>query len=187
MRSVSRILVVAALCALASAAMAEDARALFARGKHLYAQVNLHPDEKRAQLYAANFLQAGLIPAGSEIEVLSLNDKHFEFALVSSGKVYDYANHQQANEDFKAHLARVFGPSWDSSVLVNLGAKDREGVETGTVCVGMSREAVILALGYPPRLENPSLKADSWKYWRSRFDTMVVSFGDDDMVSGIRD
>jgi hypothetical protein len=86
----------------------------------LSAQVNLHPDEGRSKLYAANFLQAGLISAG-------------------------------------------------------------------TVTVGMSRKAVILALGYPPHLENPSLSAPAWKYWKSRFDTMLVQFDKDDKVVAIKD
>ena len=50
---------------------------------------------------------------------------------------------------------------------------------------GMSREGVILAVGYPPEHQTPSLEADQWSYWRnshSRFQVYFVG----GLVSGIQ-
>ncbi len=155
--------------------------------KHLYTQVNLHPDEQRARLYAANFLQKGLIPAGTEVEFVSLSDRVFEFKVKSTGKLYYYHNHKQANEDFEAHLKRFFGPSWDPEKVTSLSEIDMKGIREGKALKGMTRDGVIIALGYPPRLENPDLKAVQWRYWKSRFDRIAITFGTDGLVSQVKD
>lgn len=42
----------------------------------------------------------------------------------------------------------------------------------------MRKEAVIAAIGYPPGTGTPSLEANEWRYWTSRFDTFIVRFKD---------
>jgi len=46
----------------------------------------------------------------------------------------------------------------------------------------MSKEAVILAIGYPPEHVTPTLESNTWKYWRTRFATQLVSFVDGKVV-----
>ena len=55
---------------------------------------------------------------------------------------------------------------------------DREGVERGKALVGMGKEAVVLAIGYPPPHVTPSLDANRWVYWKNRFNRMAVIFAD---------
>lgn len=43
----------------------------------------------------------------------------------------------------------------------------------------MSKDAVIAALGYPPKHQTPTLKGNQWRYWRTLFKTFVVHFEDD--------
>ncbi|MBN2351218.1 MAG: hypothetical protein JXD23_01520 [Spirochaetales bacterium] len=151
----------------------------------IYTQTNLHPDETRARLYSVNFQQAGLIPAGTEVVFASLNEKQFSFIVKEKARTYYYLNHKQSNEPFESHLLRFFGPSWDPEKITRLPDQDREGVRTGKPAVGMTREGIILAMGWPPRLENPDLKASRWRYWRHRFDTIAIEFGPDDTVVNI--
>ena len=151
----------------------------------IFTQTNLHPDESRARLYSVNFQQAGLIPAGTEVVFASLNEKQFSFIVKKTARTYYYLNHKQSNEPFETHLLRFFGPAWDETKITSLPAVDQEGIRGGKPSVGMTRQGIILAMGWPPRLENPDLKAARWRYWRHRFDTIAVEFDQDDKVVNI--
>ena len=67
----------------------------------------------------------------------------------------------------------------------DLSDVDRQGIEAGKALVGMSKEGVKIALGYPARHRTPSLEDKRWTYWRGRHDTYVVEFDADGKVAGI--
>jgi hypothetical protein len=49
-------------------------------------------------------------------------------------------------------------------------------IESGTVANGMRKEAVIVAIGYPPITETFSQVSNQWVYWSSRFNRFKVNF-----------
>jgi hypothetical protein len=152
----------------------------------VYTLVNLHPDEQRSRLYAVNYQQAGLIPVCSEVKIVALKGNQMRFQVVKTGREYAYLHHKKAAaEPFNAHLLRFFGTECDRKGLERLAAGDRAGVQAGKVEKGMSRQGVIFAMGYPPRHETPDLNGKVWKYWRSKFDTMLVTFDDKGRVESI--
>ena len=55
---------------------------------------------------------------------------------------------------------------------------EKENILAGTVALGMSKAAVIKALGYPPKHKTPSLDGNQWRYWKNRYGTMLVTFAD---------
>src|SRR3989454_12721251 len=57
--------------------------------------------------------------------------------------------------------------------------KTRSMIEDGTVSVGMTRDQVLIALGYPRADRTPSLDAPTWRYWASRGDTFEIYFEGD--------
>jgi hypothetical protein len=70
--------------------------------------------------------------------------------------------------------------------LGHLSQLDRKGISEGKVYEGMTKEGVRIALGYPARHRTPSLESDTWIYWRNRFRTLAVEFGQNGKVSLIR-
>jgi hypothetical protein len=50
----------------------------------------------------------------------------------------------------------------------------------------MTRQGVIFAMGYPPKIRTPDLNAKEWTFWKSRFDTFQVTFDDKGRVEDIR-
>jgi hypothetical protein len=139
--------------------------------------VNLHPDEGRARLFAVNYQQDGLIPLCSPVVLLERDDEKLVFDVTATGRRYEYYFHKAAAEPFPDHLARHFGTSCPDA-RETLTGTDLEGVERGVALVGMSKEAVVLAIGYPPRHVTPSLDADRWVYWTNRFNRIAISFSD---------
>lgn len=153
----------------------------------VYTLVNLHPDEARAKLYAVNYQQEGLIPLCTPVELVDLGRKRLTFRVRETGRTYDYDYHKAAVEPFPVHLQRYFGTTCNTAEVKKLGAKDREGIRKGRALPGMTRQGVIYAIGYPPPHRTPTLEADRWVYWESRFDTMAVVFDAQGRVKEIDD
>ena len=63
--------------------------------------------------------------------------------------------------------------------------KIRTAIQTQRVMPGMTREQVLMAMGYPVSSENPHLDAKVWRFWRSSFAEFQVVFGPDDRVREI--
>lgn len=61
----------------------------------------------------------------------------------------------------------------------------RSAIESFKVANGMTREQVLIAVGYPMSSENPSLDAKEWKYWLSSFAPFTVYFGADNLVNKV--
>ena len=50
---------------------------------------------------------------------------------------------------------------------------------------GMTREQVLMSVGYPITSENPHLDAKTWKFWLSSFAEFHVVFDDQGIVTAI--
>ena len=53
------------------------------------------------------------------------------------------------------------------------------------VLIGMSKDGVVLAIGYPPEHKTPSLKNNRWVYWASRWNKFAVLFNKDGLVERV--
>ena len=138
--------------------------------------VNLHPDEERRQLYSVNYQMVSVLPRCTPVTIDATSNKGIKFTVVSSGRQYDYAFHDSMVEGPEKHLARYFGASCPEPTGLN--PLDMKGIETGIVSEGMTKQGVILALGYPPEHATPSPDRDQWIYWKNRWDRFVVRFAD---------
>jgi hypothetical protein len=78
-------------------------------------------------------------------------------------KLEDFARRWIVKEDPKAKIAG-FPPAIRAAIL---GFK---------VAPGMTREQVLMAVGYPMSSENPSLDANEWKFWLHSFSPYTVKF-----------
>lgn len=186
MRSLWRTLLLGSLLGCAGPAQGPEAVALIwglAGAQQVVTLTNLHPHGTK--LSAVNYQQDGLIPVCSPVTILSLSNEKLEFRLESSWQQYAYFYHEAAVEPFGRHLSRYFGASCPQADLAALSPDERRQVEVGEVAPGMSKRAVIFAIGYPPLSATPNLEAPKWRYWRSRFQTMLVVFGSDGRVAQI--
>jgi len=142
--------------------------------REAYTLVNLHPDENRARLYSVNYQQAGLIPLCSRVTIHEATISGLTFTVQSTGRTYEYLFHRTLYESPEVHIGLYFGDRCQPPQ--NLSPVDMQGIREGKALPGMSKQAVILAIGYPPRHANPTLDADQWRYWKSRWNTILVHF-----------
>ncbi len=157
-------------------------------GETVYTQTNLHPDEENARLYAVNYQLDAVMPVCTQVRMDAVSDKLLEFTRMDTGRQYQYRNHKAAAEAFPQHLARFFGFSCPRDAISRLSPLDQRGIRLGKAQPGMSKRAVLFALGHPPRHVNPDpMNADSWTYWSNRFNRFLVHFDSQGKVSRIEE
>ena len=64
--------------------------------------------------------------------------------------------------------------------------KVQRAVRSARVTRGMTREQVVMAVGYPITSENPHLDAPDWRYWLHTFQEFRVFFDDAGQVREVR-
>lgn len=123
----------------------------------------------------ANWSSLPMIPAGTrirtkeysehhitvDVDVMYTQEMHLGLDYGRSQSITDWARKMIVQDDPRSRIA-----GWPESA--------RHAVSAGKVAIGMTREQVIVSLGYPPAHETPALDADRWKYWYGKFDTLQV-------------
>ncbi len=156
-----------------------DAPPLPPGGAERYTLVNLHP--RGDYLSTVNYQFAGLIPLCTRVRIDARSRSQLSFTVLAGGQRYEYNYHRSAG-NFDADIARVFGTTCSRSRARQLSSLDQQGIRAGRALPGMTKEGVILAIGYPPPHRTPSLQGDAWRYWVGRSATVVVQFRDGRVV-----
>jgi len=146
-------------------------------------QVALHYEKRRHR--TTNYSVGILLPLNTEVELLEMTRKGFKVKVLDTGEEIGFVNHTKHTHDTVGQaFEKLFGGQQVG--LFKFNRNERNNIESGTVAKGMSKAAVIIARGYPPAIATPSLKRDQWKYWKNRWDTILVTFKND-RVSEIKD
>jgi len=140
----------------------------------VYTQVGMWVEKNR--VYGTNYNRGLHMPVNTEVKIVSVNAKTIVFEYLDSNiNYYVYTKHTKI--DAAKTLERLF-----SSNKVDLSKYDKKAqsqIIAGTVENGMTKDAVLLSRGYPPLSSTLSIKADYWKYYKSKFfGTMGVQFTD---------
>lgn len=149
-----------------------------------YAKYNIHAQESRRDIKAsyAGHVDPGaghiIIPAGSRLEFPGTRQRYrngFWFTVADTGQRVFFELHTGRMGMSEPEYINLITSNSPVS-LAHFSGVDRKGIEAGDVYIGMTKEGVLTALGYPPRHRTPSLEANTWIYWRNRFMTMSVEF-----------
>lgn len=160
-------------------------------GQTYYTTCDLHADPANGHLYSVNYQIAGsLIPWGTELTIDSASGKKVVFAD-DKGKRIPYFIHDRTRgaTSLSAHLKRFL--SKDISALKRkvtaMSSIDKDGIKAGMILPGMTKEAVLVAAGYPPEFvcKDP-MESDVWTYWRNRFVTFNVFFDKNGKVKSVK-
>lgn len=148
-------------------------------GATYYAQVGMFYEKGRYR--TTNYGVGIFIPVNTAVELVEFESDSFIVAVQSTGETIEIENvpkytNWTLGEAFEKLFAR------EQVSLFKFNAGERQNIESGNIAPGMSKAAVIVARGYPPSHETPSLKRDQWKFWRNRWDTMIVTFEGDRVV-----
>ena len=162
-----------------------------ASAQDLYLKYNVHTQVDRAGVLKgsyANYTNPGdghvIIPAGTKINITRKDRRGFFFSHDFSGQ-QAFVEYHQGNMGMSMDTYIDLITSTSPVNLSRFSATDQRGIKEGRAIVGMSREGIMTALGYPAAHRTPSLDASRWIYWQNRFRTLAVDFGADGRVSSI--
>lgn len=131
-----------------------------------------------------NYAELPMIPAGSPIK-LNRIDRYIAYVEID-GKPFrlglDYGRSLETTEQWVDKLIVQDDPK---ARLATYAPAVRKAIQNGLVMRGMTREQVIMSLGYPETDQNPDLNAPSWRYWRSSFAEYQVHWNSAVRVSEI--
>jgi hypothetical protein len=148
-------------------------------GSTYYTQVGMFYEKGRYR--TTNYGVGIFLPANTAAELVEFGREQFVVKVPNTGETIEYVNVEKyTNWSLAEAFEKLFAREPVS--LKEFNAIELEGIESGSLAQGMRKSAVIVARGYPPSHETPSLDRDQWKYWKNRWDTIIVSFKNDRIV-----
>jgi len=132
-----------------------------------------------------NYAESGkrVIPAGTPAKVTGYG-RYRVYIQVDGGKQAignDYSRDIELGE-----FARRYVVTEDPKAkLAGYPARIREAIGRAQLVPGMTREQVLMSVGYPVSSENPRLDSKLWRFWLSSFSEFQVVFDGNDRVKEI--
>lgn len=124
----------------------------------------------------SNYAESGkrVIPAGTPIRVTGYgrNRVHVE---VNGGK-QALGNDYSRDIELPAFARRYVVNEDPARKIAGYPPKIREAIKSSRITKGMTREQVLMAVGYPISSENPNLDAPVWRMWLGSFSEFQVLF-----------
>ena len=158
----------------------EDGKKISPVGGAYYTKVNIWYEDPE-EILSTNYHKGTIISVGSKVKITDYKGTEISFtkedlagvkftivdvpkySLVSMGELF---SHYFSKDD----------PRASGGEFSKLSGREKENIEKGSLTEGMSKEAAIMAYGYPPKHKTPDLTNDIWYYWNSRFSTKEVTF-----------
>lgn len=151
-------------------------------GATSYTLTNMHAD-RRGRVISTNYTGGARIPICTPIVIDRVNSRQVRFHNAQTGQRYTYIMHRSARTPIDQHVTRYFGNGCPN--ITAMSPADQSGIQSGRVYQGMTKQGVILAIGYPPEHRTPTLEQDVWRYWGTRNRSYEVYFSGG-VVTGIR-
>lgn len=178
---VAKTLWLAATCLLLTACALSPIREF--EGETFYTQRNLWVADDVHE--TTNYRVGYMIPVNTRVRIGDTNERVIKVTVPETGERFRIINiRQYTDRNIESIFHRYFADQRQNLDAFRTG--EREAIESGEIERGMSKDAVLIARGFPPAHETPSVRMDRWRYWKSGNDTRVVRF-EGDRVSGVVD
>ena len=152
-----------------------------AAGGKKYTAYNMwYESGKEGAMWTINYKTGIIIPVGTEVTDVKVSKKGISFVTVKDQVEYTALfnvkfHPGKTTEDY----AKIMFSEKDFSQLTQgMSQTELEGIKEGVIKVGMSKQAVIVAYGYPPEHKTPNTNSNVWLYWINRFKSKAINFDD---------
>lgn len=164
-----RLALSAALAAASSAAFAADPAPFEG-----YLCCNMRTSGK--WISDINYAEAGtrMLPAGTPMKVTGYG-RHRVFVDIGDTK-QALGNDYSRDLSLEAFAKRYVVAEDPKAKIATFPPKIRDAITNAQLTTGMTREQVLMAVGYPVTSENPQLDAKVWRYWLDSLAEFQVVF-----------
>lgn len=167
-------LAVTLLAAQASYALTEATLPLDIKpGLLYYTQVTMQYEKGR--FLTTNYRRGALLPVNTQVRLAEINDDEIVLEILpglTKLEVENVAKH--TGENTVQAFMKLFNKNRVN--LSRFSKLEQEAIAAGRVAKGMSKQAVITAIGYPPVIQTSSTQMNRWTYWSSRMNRFIVEF-----------
>src|SRR4029453_7397978 len=147
---------------------------------------NLRYDPHKPEITDTIAAQGTLLPFATRVEVQKVTKNSVVFAPAGHPPITLDFEHGGKTLSFDSFLSRLFVTEDPRLKLKKVPARQVKLVEKGTIVPGMSRDQVLLAVGYPPADRTPSLEAATWTYSDGADADAFVVYFDGNRVSSVQ-
>ena len=132
-----------------------------------------------------NYAENGktVIPAGTPVKVVGYGRQRVHIEI--GGKKQAIGNDYSRDLALEVFARRYVVSENPSDKLAQYPKPIQDAITSMRLTKGMSREQVLMSVGYPVSSENPNLDAKVWHYWVSSYAEFRVSFDDRGLVTDI--
>jgi hypothetical protein len=151
-------------------------------GQKLYTAFNMwYVMGKEDDMFTINYKTGIMIPAGTEVSNIKVDEEEILFSTVDDGKKYvvNFKAKFHPGKTTQDYARMMFSENDFDQLTKGMSKTEINGIDEGVILVGMSKKAVIVAYGYPPEHKTPSLNDNIWTYWLSKMKSTVIYFNDD--------
>jgi len=150
--------------------------------RSLYTCCNLHYEG--TEINDANYFVGSTLPFGSPATVEKMTNDSITFHAGSTvlTLVHSFGRDQESSQQFFSKILVDTDPHIRFATFTKMA---QAAIQDGRVERGMTKEQVIMSLGYPPTHRTASTDLNSWTYWYNRWVTYTVTFNDKGLVDTI--
>ena len=124
-----------------------------------------------------------VIPVGTPVQVTGYG--RYRVNVVIDGTKQDLGNDYSRSLDMGEFMQRYVVRRDPQRRIAGFPPPVQRAIREAKLRRGMSRDQVLMAIGYPAHNYNPSLDARSWKYWLHRSGAFEVMFDGSGHVSDV--
>ncbi|HUF21964.1 MAG TPA: outer membrane protein assembly factor BamE [Burkholderiales bacterium] len=132
-----------------------------------------------------NYEESGkrIIAFGTPVKVIGYG--RYRVRVVIEGRVQHIGNDYSRDLKREVFARRYVVPQDPRPAVVAMPEKIRKAIESAKVSKGMTKDQVLIAVGYPVSSENTTLDAPVWRYWLWSFSPFTVYFDDSGKVTRV--
>jgi len=142
-------------------------------GRTLYTCCNIHYSDE--VINDANYSDGKIVPLGSPVRIVEVMPDAITFEAAGTTLTVQQV-YGKGKETPQQYFDKLFVEKNPAERVAPMPAAVQKAVKEGRVERGMTRQEVVLALGYPPIDDNPTPSSPDWKMWHSKGKSYTVKF-----------
>jgi hypothetical protein len=132
----------------------------------------------------ANWGQQPMLPAGLPIKITDYG--RYRIHVEIDGRKFRIGQDYGRQEPLAALARKIVVEKDPKPKIESWPQPVREAIKAGRVRHGMTKEQVLVAVGYPPVHQTPNLDQQFWKHWYSNFGSYLIEFDDKGRVKDVK-